>query len=180
MESIKIFIENWPESSILAQYTPIFIAGVALIVSLYSAYLSRRSFNLSSRPYVWASSYGVIDQEQKSITPVPQRLAYRVKNTPAKVKESNVTVYLGSEEIFTHREANFVRFPDDSSEWSFSIGENQFNEIMQKNELSSASLVRKVLVKYESLSGGKEYEYSLKQKFVLAENQWKDTESLAC
>ena len=180
MESIKILIENWPEPSILAQYTPVFIAGVALIVSLYSAYLSRRSFNLSSRPYVWASSYGVIDQSKNCIIPVPQQLAYRIKNTPAKVKESNVIIYLGSEEIFAHEETDYVKFPDESSEWFFSIGEKEFTEIMKKYKSSSDKLFRNVLVKYVSLSGGKVFEYSLKQEFIEVENNWKDTESQAC
>ena len=180
MTPIKILIENWPEQDFLAQYIPIVIAAVALLVSWYSAYLSRKAFNHSSRPYVWASSYGVVDQERKCITPVPHRLAYRVKNSPTKIKLSCVSVTLGAEEIFKHMEENFVRFPDDSSEWSFSIGQNEFSEIMQKHRSSNAQLIRKVFVKYMSLDGGTTYEYQLKQEFVSADNQWRDIESRAC
>ncbi|MBI3777182.1 MAG: hypothetical protein HY273_16845 [Gammaproteobacteria bacterium] len=180
MEPIKIFIENWPAQDFLAQYIPIVIAAVAVVVSLYSAYLSRKAFNHSSRPYVWASSYGVVDQERRRIIPVPQRLAYRVKNSPAKIKLSSVSVSLGAEEIFNHTEENFVRFPDDSSEWSFSIGEDEFNELLQKHRSSNTQLLRKVFVKYMSLDGGTTYEYHLKQGFISADNQWKDIESRAC
>ena len=97
MEPIKIFIENWPAQDFLAQCIPIVIAAVAVVVSLYSAYLSRKAFNHSSRPYVWASSYGVVDQQRQCINPVPQRLAYRVKNSPAKIKLNRVSVSLGAE-----------------------------------------------------------------------------------
>jgi hypothetical protein len=180
MMPIKIFIENWPEQDFLAQYTPIVIAAVALIVSWYSAYLSRKAFNHSARPFVWASSYGVVDHERKCVTPVPHRLAYRVKNSPTKIKLSCVSVNLGTEEIFKHTEENFVRFPDDSSEWSFSIAQNEFNEILQKYGSSSAQLIRCVFLKYTSLDDGATYEYQLKQEFVSADNQWRDIESRAC
>ncbi|MCL1127757.1 hypothetical protein [Shewanella surugensis] len=129
MEPFKIFIENWPSSDLVALYTPICIAAVAVIVSWYSAHLSRRSFNLSSRPYVWASNYGVIDQTNRTITPIPWRLGYRVKNSPAQVIENIVSIKLGSVEIFSHKGENFVRFPDESSEWTFTIGEDSVDPI---------------------------------------------------
>jgi hypothetical protein len=129
---------------------------------------------------VWAINYGVVDQELKCIIPVPHTLAYRVKNSPAKIKLSCVSVNLGTEEIFKHMEENFVRFPDDSSEWSFSIGQNEFSEILHKYGSSSAQLIRNVFVKYTSFDGGATYEYHLKQAFVSADNQWRDIESRAC
>jgi hypothetical protein len=180
MMPIKIFVANWPEQNFVAQYIPILIAAVAVLVALYSAYLSRKAFNHSSRPYVWAASYGVVDQERRCVEPVPWRLAYRVKNSPAKIKLSCVCITLGAEEVFKHTEENFVRFPDDSSEWSFSVAQNEFNEIMQKHRSSNARLIRKVFVKYMSLGGATTYEYDLRQEFVSADNQWRDTESRAC
>lgn len=180
MEPIKILIENWPEQDFLAQYIPIFIAAVALVVSLYSAYLSRRAFKHSSRPYVWASSYGVVNNELQRITPIPENIAYRVKNSPTKIKLSYVSVSLGTEEIFSHSVQNFVRFPDDSSEWSFSIGKKEFSEILRRHSSTNTQLTRKVIVKYTSLDEGTAYDYYLKQEFVSSDNQWKDIESRAC
>jgi hypothetical protein len=71
MEPLKIFIDNWPVGNIIAIYAPIFIAAIAVFVALYSAHLSRKFFKLESRPYLWASNYGVIDHENRAITPVP-------------------------------------------------------------------------------------------------------------
>lgn len=179
MEPLKIIIDNWPSTSWMTTYSPILIAGVAVLVSLYSAHLSRKSYRLSSRPYVWASSYGVIDQAKKTIIPVPYRLAYRVTNTPTKVIENTVTILLGDKEVFSHSDNNFVRFPDGSSEWSFSIGESEYTEIQNQYKSSGESLSRKVKVRYSSLSGGKEYSYTLTQEYIDIDGQWKDISSQA-
>jgi hypothetical protein len=176
---MKIFIENWPEQDFLALYIPIAIALAALGVAWYSAHLSRKSYRHSSRPYVWASSYGVIDQEHHCIIQEPQRVAYRVKNSPAKIKLSSVSIILDAVEIFNHKELDYVRFPDDSSESGFLIGKDQFNDILKKHSSSSSQLIRKVFVKYTSLNGGTVYEFYLKQEFIAEDNQWRDVESQA-
>jgi hypothetical protein len=79
---------------------------------------------------------------------VPRRLAYRVKNSPAKIKLSCVSANLGTEEIFKHTAENFLRFLDDSSEWSFLIGQNEFSEILQEHGSTRIQLIRSVFVKY--------------------------------
>ena len=167
MDPIKSFIDNWP----------VVIATLALAVSLYSAYLSRKVFIHSSRPYVWASSYGFFDKEYNRLIPMPHLLAYRVKNSPAKIEFNCVKLTLGDQEILKHTETNFVRFPDDFSEWSFSIGEDEFKAILEKQKSSNSQLLRNVFVKYASLNGGKKYEHHLKQEFIATDNQWKDSES---
>ena len=179
MVPMKIFIENWPEQDFLALYIPIAIALAALGVAWYSAYLSRKSYRHSSRPYVWASSYGVIDQQHHCIIQVPQSVAYRVKNSPAKIILASASIVLDTEEIFNHIELNYVRFPDDSSEWRFVIGTDQFDEILKKHSSSSSQLIRKVFIKYTSLNGGTIYKFHLKQEFIAKDKQWRDIESQA-
>ena len=179
MVPMKIFIENWPEQEFLALYIPIAIALAALGVAWYSAHLSRKSYRHSSRPYVWASSYGVIDQEHHCIIQEPQRVAYRVKNSPAKIILASASIVLDTEEIFNHIELNYVRFPDDSSEWRFVIGKDQFDEILKKHSSSSSQLIRKVFIKYTSLNGGTIYKFHLKQEFIAKDKQWRDIESQA-
>ena len=179
METFKIIIDNLPETSWMETYIPILIAIIAVVISLYSAYLSRKSFSLSTRPYVWASSYGVIDQNNKSIIPVPASLGYRVINSPTQVLKNEVIISLGDKEIFSHKECNFVRFPDGTSEWSFSIGKDDYDSIIEQYECSEESLVRTVDIIYKSLNGAEKYCYSLKQEFIMKDNQWIDTLSQA-
>jgi hypothetical protein len=174
MDTIKVIIENWPKTNHLLEYLPILIAVVAVIISLYSAHLTRKSFIASHRPYVWASNYGVIDQDKKTIIPIPHRVGYRIKNSPAKIILTEVEISLNNETLFNYKDENIVRFPDESSEWSFSIGEKDFKNIMNRSNEDKSKLTRHISLKYSSLGGGKIYHYELQQTFEPIENQWKD------
>lgn len=171
---MKVIIENWPEKKYFLEYIPVLIAVIALGVSLYSVYLTRKAFIASHRPYVWGSNYGVIDRDRKTIIPIPFRVAYRVKNAPAKIIQTEVIISLGAEPLLTDKETNIVRFPDDTSEWSFGVSEEEFKKIMNRPTDDKAKLDRLISIEYSSLGGGKTYHYKLRQSFNPAENQWKD------
>lgn len=174
MDTLKVVIENWPEKHLL-EYIPIIIAVIAVIVSLYSVYLTRESFIASHRPYVWASNYGVIDPDKKTIIPIPFRVAYRVRNSPAKIIRTEVKVNLRAEPLLVYNDQNIVRFPDERSEWSFSIGEEDFKKIMNRSNEEKAKLSRFISIEYSSLDGERIYHYKLQQSFNPTDNQWKDT-----
>jgi hypothetical protein len=69
---------------------------------------------------------------------------------------------------------NIVRFPDEKSEWSYSIGKIDFEKIMNRPDSDKINLTRLIFIKYTALGGGKEYQYQLNQLFEPTENQWKD------
>ena len=161
MDTVKVIIENWPKTNYLIVYIPIIIAVIALAVSLYSVYLTRKSFIVSHRPYVWASSYGVLDPGRQTIIPIPHRAAYRVKNSPAKIIRTEVRVNLSGETLFAHADANLVRFPDEKSEWSFSFAQKDFEKFMDRDDADKAKLQRLISIDYSSLDGGKIYHYEL-------------------
>src|SRR3989338_5116818 len=115
MNPTKIIIENWPATPWYKNWNLI-IALMALILSLLSLYWTRKDFVRSSRPFVWAGNYSVIDPDKKTIIPVPWRVGCRIKNTPAKIILAEIKVYLGKEELFSYKKQNLVRFPDDKSE----------------------------------------------------------------
>lgn len=171
---MKVIIENWPRTKYFLEHIPIIIAVIALAVSLYSVYLTRRSFIASHRPYVWASNYGVHDPDKKTIIPIPFRVGYRVQNSPAKIIRTEVKIDLNGELLFVYTKKNIVRFPDERSEWSFTIGEEDFKKIMNRSNEDKYRLVRLISLKYSSLNGGKIYHYKLQQSFNPIENQWKD------
>ncbi len=175
MDTVKVIVENWPKTRQFLEYMPVVIAVIALAVSLYSVYLTREAFIASHRPYVWASNYGVIDSDKKTILPIPFRVAYRVRNAPAKIVRSEIRIKLGEQELLVHEDHNVVRFPDERSEWSFSIGKDHFEKIMDRSDEDKAKLSRLISIDYSSLDGGKNYHYKLQQSFSPAENQWKDT-----
>ena len=173
MNSLKVIVENWPKKDLL-EYIPLVIAIIALAVSLYSVYLTRKSFIASHRPYVWASNYGVIDQERKTIIPIPFRAGYHVKNSPAKIIQTEVKITLNAETLLVLTDRDMVRFPDERSEWTFSIGEEDFTKIMRRSNDDKAKLLRIMSIEFSALDGGKLYHYKLQQSFNPNENQWKD------
>jgi len=179
MDTTKVIIENWPKTKHLLEYMPIIIAIIALAISLYSVYLTRKSFIVAHRPYVWAGNYGVLDPDNKTIIPIPFRVGYRVKNSPARIIRTEVEINLNKERLFVHTEENLVKFPDERSEWSFAIGEKKFKEIMDRSEEDKSKLIRLISLQYSSLDGGKIYHYKLQQSFNSSDNQWKDISEIS-
>lgn len=173
MDIIKVIIENWPKTNYLLESIPIIIAIIALAVSLHSVYLTRKSFIASHRPYVWASSYGLIDSGKK-IIPIPSQVAYRIKNSPARIIKTEVKISLYKEMLFVHTTNNIVRFPDETSEWGFSFGKEEFEKIMNRSDEDKSKLIRIISLEYSSLNGGKIYNFKIQQSFNLIDNQWKN------
>ena len=174
MDITKVIIENWPKTSSLSTWIPIFIAVIALGASLYSVHLTRKSFIATHRPYVWGINYGHINQGKSE--PVPSRVAYRVINAPARIVKSNVEIFFKKEQLLSYPEKNMVRFPDPnpSSEWGVEIGDNDFKTIMERAGEEKSQLIRIISIEYSSLSGKEKYNYRLEQTFNPVSNQWKD------
>lgn len=170
-----MLIENWSNNVWIKDWIPIIIAIIALITSILSLYWTRREYIRNSRPYVWASNYGVVDSERKTIIQVPFRVGFRVKNSPARIRSTTIELFDITDKIFARKLESLVRYPDESSEWSFAIGQSDFASIMNRTDEKKADLTRKIKIKYSSLDGGRTYTYELHQKFVPIENQWSDT-----
>jgi len=64
-------------------------------------------------------------------------------------------------------------------EWSFPIGEIDFEKIMNRSNEDKSKLIRHISLEYSSLGGGKIYHYELQQIFEPIENQWKDVSQKA-
>ena len=131
--------------SALVEWAPIIIALIALTVSLYTAYLSRRSFIAAHRPYIWALSYSFLDPDHKTLRPVPSMVGYRVLNAPAKVAVCSVKIVLGERTLLSHTEKAFVRFPDANSEWTFSLGTEDMKSILDRPDGEKVRLSRAYL-----------------------------------
>jgi hypothetical protein len=179
MDITKVIIENWPKANYFVTWVPIVVALIALLVSLRSASFAKKAFVKAHRPYVWAISYAVPDSENKTLIPVPSRIGYRVKNAPAKIISSNIEINLDKQQLFSDLQENFVRFPDDKSEWSFGFSKEKFEEIIKQSGKDKSKLLRVIALKYSSLDGGKIYSYELRQSFIPVDNQWRDIDSKA-
>lgn len=175
MDTTKVLIENWPNDPWVKDWIPIIIAVIALVTSIISLYWTRKEYVKSSRPYVWASNYGVIDSVKKTIIPIPFRVGFRIKNSPARIICANIEILDISNKVFSMKLEKLIRFPDENSEWSFTIGQDDFNRIMNRPGEKKRDLIRKISIMYSSIDGGKVYKYELHQKFEPLDNQWNDT-----
>lgn len=174
MDTTKVIIENWPNDSWIKDWIPIIIAVIALITSIISLHWTRIEYVKSSRPYVWAINYGVIDNDKKTIIQIPFKVGFRVKNSPARIITGNIDILDVSNKIFSEKFEKLIRFPDEASEWSFTIGTEDFNQMMNRPDEMKRNLIRKIKLKYSSIDGGKVYYYELHQKFEPLDNQWSD------
>lgn len=183
MDTTKVVIDNWPKTNRITMWIPIIVAMFSLIVSIVAAICSynfaKKSFVNSHRPYVWAASYGVIDDSNKTIIPVPFKIAYRVKNAPARIIHQNVSITLRGQVLYAAPPENSIRFPDETSEWAFTFPEKKFQEVMRRSDEEKALLKRIIEFDYTDLDGGQRYHYRLQQKYVPDDDQWKDTDAEA-
>lgn len=179
MTPIKVFVENWQSTPWHIEWIPIIIAIIALITSLISLYWTREEFIRNTRPFVWASNYGVIDHEHNALMPVPHKIALRVKNSPAKISNLVVNIFLDDVQLFGYTDENCVRFPDETSEWAFSVGKDDFERIMNRPADQQSRLRRIVTIEYSGLGGRKKYHYKLEQSYNPLDNQWRDNNVLA-
>lgn len=179
METIRIIVDSAQSISSYKDWIPIIIGIIALITSLVSLYWTRQEFIRNTRPFVWASNYGVIDQEKKTIIPIPSRIAFRVKNAPARISKLEIQINLDKDQLLVNADENLVRYHDETSEWSFSLGKDAFGKIMSRPDEQKSKLRRIITIKYSSLGRGKEYHYKLAQSFNPLDNQWTDNNVVA-
>lgn len=141
MDTIRLIVENWQPTPWYKDWIPIIIAIIALLTSLVSLYWTRAEFIRNTRPFVWAASYGVIDHEKQTIIPIPFRIAFRVKNAPARISKLEIQINLNEDQLFVGADENLVRYPDETSEWSFSLGKDHFEKIMSRSHEQKAKLI---------------------------------------
>jgi hypothetical protein len=99
-------------------------------------------------------------------------LAFRVKNNPARIIRLDFEINGNNAKLYSHVNENIVRFPDETSEWNFSIGQEEFQMIMNRSDDDLRNLTRVIGIKYSSLEGGRIYQHKLIQSFEPSENQW--------
>jgi len=163
MDAVSVVVENWPTGRTLLDYVPVAIAVIALLVSLYSVYLTRKSFIVSQRSCVWAASHAVPDESRQTLAPVPHRMAFRVRNVPARVARMTMEILQDSESLFERSSTDMVRFPDERSELTHSVSEQEFERLMDRPNEEQRRPQRVVSLTYASLDGGRGCKYKLRQ-----------------
>jgi divalent metal cation (Fe/Co/Zn/Cd) transporter len=179
MDVTKVVIENWLKANYLSIYIPIIIAIIALCISAYSIYTTRKIFVESHRPYVWASNYEDPEHEKSTIMGIGQPFSFsaacHVKNSPARIIRAELKINLNMETLFVHTEKNAVKFPDEMSLWEFDINMEDHEKIMSRSNEDKFKLVRLISLEYSTLDGGRIYHYNLEQSYIPILHQWGNT-----
>ena len=169
MDVVKVAIENWPKEDNFIGYIPIFIAIIALGISLYSTSLTRKIFIESHRPYVWVSNYN-----SEYFTPLS--VTCHVINSPARIIQMELKMNLNMETLSVHTERDIVRFPDEMYRWDLNMSMEDFDKIMTRSYEAKSKLVRLISLKYSALNGGKIYNYNLEQSYISGATDWEKVE----
>ena len=174
-----IIIDNWLSNPWYIELAPMFIAIVAVVVSLISLHFSRREHINSIRPFIWASEFAHLD-EQQLVVPVVQAVMLKVLNAPAKIYSAQYSFEkvsaTNNDLILDHKDRDFFRYPDSQIQWTFT-----FNELDKElNSIDSDTHIeRHIKIIYGPLSGNQKYYYHSRAKFLLSEKKWEMIEENA-
>lgn len=162
--------------SFLTSVSSLFISVAGAIVSVGGIYYTRKSFIISSRPYVKATSYAVRDG-QNNILSRPDMLGITCRNTPANVIIFKFVIAAeknGFKKEILH-EIKTSMFIFDGVEQNFIITEEEYEE-MKKLLIEGYILRRYITIRYLGLNSKKKYEYNLIQIFRQGQENWSDEE----
>lgn len=168
---MDIYIQNWPENSILKtilfEYS---IPVLTFIVSLCAIYYTRREFLRNNRPYVFAMNFSFTNNEGILVFPI-EVIGFKVLNNPAKIIKQHIKVEFNRKIIYEAIEKDFIRYPFDNTQWTNYI---DLTEIKDDMNFKKGILERNIQLKYSTLDRGKHYNFLLIQEFDFKTSFWKD------
>ena len=176
MDTINVLIKELPEQGWLKDWLPLLTAFLALLISFYSAYLSRKEQVRASRPFVWAMNFATLDDKNNAIEQ-PQTFAYKILNAPAIINTSIKVFAISSngdntKDLHFHKEENQVKYPNESVQYTYAIPD--FDKlIIDANNYET--IVRIINISYKSLAGGNDYTYEIRSKYNHKQKRWLDT-----
>ena len=168
-EAYRVIVDNMPTSNWTETWSPIIIAAIAVILSLFSMYWSRVEMRQNSRPYIWAANWVINGAHANNL------MGIKVKNNPAFIFSRTVRIMLDDQVLHTDHRTSYVMFPDDASHWTAGMDRIPFQQMMNNLGPNVARLKRHVEIQYGILDqGSRRYQFSMEQTFDPVTNQWDD------
>lgn len=181
MDVIKVVVENWPKAKpLLLEWAPIIIAGIAIMISVYSIHLSTKGFIASHRPYVWLSTFSYL-RDNKIVTDI-NTLAKLCVNAPAEIireeyayititKDDNGKDCQNNIHTETLNSRKGLIYPVDpkTNQLTYTIGFNLEPEIANQE----TKLFRKTRIDYKEISSKRKYFFEGKWEYNRQGTTWK-------
>ncbi len=180
IESQRVSVENLPKTKRWWQeYIPLLIAVLALGVSIYSAYLSRKEFIAAYRPYIYVSNRRT-EEDGKKIMDI-NTVVLKCLNAPARIVNQEAFYILiktkenDKEEVTKSIPLNFtitsnILYPSESTTSQITFTYDFKKEILAKD--SNAKLRRKVRIDYKELSTDRKYYFEGYWDYNRTYNVW--------
>ena len=164
---IKFLKDNW------MGVIPIIVSIIAAVIALISWRLSKSNFLLTHRPFVWVENFGYLNEQNILITP-PNQVIIRVLNSPAQIISEEFSYYIvkdkGIDYIEKQNYKNFIRYPDDKSQYtnvSAKITDDLIDNLKEEQELR-----RFIRIQYKWLSSKKKYFFEAEWKYNRKDKKW--------
>lgn len=175
----RVFVENLPKPRSWWQEYALYIAVLALFVSIYSAHLSRQEFIAAHRPYVFASPRSIT---KNSITSMDvSTFILRCLNAPAKIVKQNIECQVvkpkknGEEEVTETIPVNMpleskMLYPSENTTTQITILNGLIKDILATNPEAEVRI--RVRVDYKELSGDRRYFFEGNWRYNRPYNVW--------
>lgn len=168
---MDVYIQNWPENSILKMILFEYcIPFFTFIISLSAIYYTRKEFQRNNRPYVCAMNYSFKNNDGILISPIDV-IGFKVLNNPAKIIKQYIKVKFNSNIIIETIEKDIIRYPFDNTEWNYIIDYKIIKDIINDRK---GILERVIELKYSTLDNSKEYVFLLFQEYDYIRGAWID------
>ena len=178
MDVVKVVVENWPKAKpLLLEWVPVIIAGVAIIISIYSIYLSRKDFIASHRPYVWAATFS---------NPVPNKMIndstvmISCVNAPAiRTREEYTYIAEKSEgcEDILHTDSELkmqVIYPVGPEKNQVTYTMSGYSKLREAiDDMKIRRILRRVRIDYKEISSNREYFFEGEWEYDREGQTWK-------
>lgn len=178
-QPIKGISEKQPIKGVSKQQTkkdhigiPILISFLALIATIISLYMTRVQYIKSVRPFVYACNFNAKVSEGNNVIAMPNMVAVRVHNAPARIQQLDIKILLNGNTLFHLSQKNLLIYPDERADWNWDIRKDIFELIMNRSDDEKSKLIRKVTIDYYSLDSHKKYYFRMEQSFLIDQNQW--------
>jgi hypothetical protein len=126
----------------------------------------------ASRPFVYASNFGII--ENNMIVQQNDAIGLQVRNSPARVRFLEITYYTNNGIIDSRKPAEMIQLPSDQGiQWSDKLLPNVYAQVNAKF-LTDNSLRRSILIKYSAIDRKIVYTFSLVQKYNTIYASWEN------
>ncbi len=178
MDTTRVVIENWPKTNQWVEYAPLFVAIIAVGMSLWAICISRTDLIASHRPYVWALTFAYLDEDNRVRTD-PNIVATYCINAPAEITKAQYSYIVETDSAEkTSRDTVYTQVEDSpqivypvdpkTNQVTYRIGFNLEAYTSRKD----IKVIRAIRIDYKEVSSKRKYFFEGTWEYSREGNTW--------